>query len=180
MVFPIRNVPFRSVPFREIRRAYPLKPQRKTNRIFKQSDILASSSRVKAIAIDRCALTRIRDRVVIVGRLSCCSCLESKLKMSLFRFGFRPPTPTTSPATSEINEADFCSTLPTLSESGLGVVEYQQVATAVNKELAAPPAKRKRGSGTYTSYTPTQHAMIGKYALENDNERARKQVVWIS
>ena len=94
--------------------------------------------------------------------------------MSLFRFGFRPLTPTTSPATSEISEADFCSTLPTLSESRLGVVEYQQVATAVNKELAAPPAKRKRGSGTYTTYTPTQHAMIGKYALENGNERARK------
>ena len=94
--------------------------------------------------------------------------------MSLFRFGFRPLTPTTSPATSEINVADFCSTLPTLSESGLGVVEYQQVATAVNKELAAPLAKRKRGSGTYTTYTPTQRAMIGKYALGNGNERARK------
>ena len=94
--------------------------------------------------------------------------------MSLFRFGFRPLPPTTSPATSEINEAGFCSTLPTLSESGLGIVEYQEVATAVNKELAAPPAKRKRGSGTYTTYTPTQRAMIGKYALENGNERARK------
>ena len=94
--------------------------------------------------------------------------------MSLFRFGFRPLTPTTSPATSEINEAEFCSTLPTLSESGLGVVEYQQVATAVNKELAAPPAKWRRGSGTYSTYTPTQRAMIGKYALENGNERARK------
>jgi len=81
--------------------------------------------------------------------------------MSVFRFGFRPLTPTTSPATSEINEADFCSTFPTPSESGLGVVEYQQVATAVNKELAAPPVKRKRGSGTCTTYTPTQHAMIG-------------------
>ena len=94
--------------------------------------------------------------------------------MSLFRFGFRPLTPATSPATSEINEAEFCSTLPTLSESGLGVVEYQQVATAVNKKLAAPPAKRRRGSGTYSTYTPTQRAMIGKYALENGNERARK------
>ena len=70
--------------------------------------------------------------------------------MSLFRLGFGPLTLTTSPATSEIDGADFCSTLPTLSESGLGVVEYQQVATAVNKELAAPPVKRKRGSGTYT------------------------------
>ena len=39
------------------------------------------------------------------------------------------------------DEADFCSTAPTLSESGLGVVEYQRVATVVNKELAAPLAK---------------------------------------
>jgi hypothetical protein len=58
-----------------------------------------------------------------------------------------------------------------LSESGLGVVEYQQVATAVNKELAAPLAKRRCGCGTYTR---TQRAMIGKFALENGNERARK------
>ena len=94
--------------------------------------------------------------------------------MSLFRFGFWPLTPTTSPATTEINEADFCSTLPTLSESGLVVVEYQQVATAVNNQLAVPTAKRKHGSGTHITYTPTQRAMIGKYALENDNERARK------
>ena len=94
--------------------------------------------------------------------------------MSLFRLGFGPLTLTTSPATSEINEPDFCSTFPTPSESGLGVVEYQQVATAVNKELAAPPVERKRGSGTYTTYTPTQRAVIGKYALENGNERARK------
>ena len=94
--------------------------------------------------------------------------------MSLFRFGFRPLAPATSQATSEINEDDFRSTLPTLSESGLGVVEYQQVATAVSKELAAPSAKRRRSSGTYTTYTPTQRAKIGKYALEHCNEKARK------
>jgi len=76
------------------------------------------------------------------------------LKMSVFRFGFRPLTPTTSPATSEINEADFCSTLSAFSESGLGVVEYQQVATAVNKELAAPPVKRKHGSSLGTVTVP--------------------------
>ena len=92
--------------------------------------------------------------------------------MSLFQFGFRRQA--TSSATTESNESDFCSTLPTLSESGLGEVEYQQVATAVNKELAAPAAKQRRGSGTYTTYTPTQRAMIGKYALENGNKRARK------
>ena len=64
------------------------------------------------------------------------ACMQLLLTMSLFRFRFRP----LAPVTSEINEADFCSTVPTLSESGLGVVEYWQVTTAVNKELAAPPA----------------------------------------
>ena len=89
--------------------------------------------------------------------------------MSLFQFGFRPLTPTQSPATSEINEADFCSTFPTLSESGVGVVEYQQAAT---KNLLHPKHNGDTRSRTYTTYTPTQHAMIGKYAVENGNERA--------
>ena len=80
------------------------------------------------------------------------------------------------PATSEIIEADLCSTFPTLSESGLGVVEYmyQQVATAVNKELASPPTKWRCSSGTYTTCTPTERAMIEKYAHENGHEKARK------
>ncbi len=55
------------------------------------------------------------------------------------------------------------NTAYTQSESGL--VEYQAVAPAVNKEIAAPPAKRKRGSGKYSFYTPSQRAMIGKYAM---------------
>ena len=49
---------------------------------------------------------------------------------------------------------------------GLEVVQYQQVATAVNKELAAPPAKCRRGNGNYTTYTPQQRARIGMYALK--------------
>ena len=103
------------------------------NRIFKLSDILASSSSVKL-------LIRIRGHVFILLDNQA-AVWSQKLTMSLFQFGFSPLTSATSPSTSEINDADFCSTLPTLSESGLGVVEYQQVATAVNKELTAPPSK---------------------------------------
>ena len=87
-----------------------------------------------------------------------------------FQFGFRTLAPSTSPATSENNKADLCSTLPTLTESGLGVVEYQQVATAVNKELAAPPAKQSCGSGIYT---PIQRAMIGSTHLKMVMKEAR-------
>ena len=38
-----------------------------------------------------------------------------------------------------------------------------------------PPVKRRRGSsGNYTSYKAANRAKIGKYALENGNERAKK------
>ena len=57
------------------------------------------------------------------------------------------------------------STLPTLSESRQGVVEYQKIATAISRKLAAPAVKRKCGSGTYTTCTLTQHAMTRKYAI---------------
>ena len=40
--------------------------------------------------------------------------------------------------------------------------------------VTPPPAKRRRGNGTYTSYKQNVRAKIGKYALENGNERARR------
>ena len=62
-----------------------------------------------------------------------------------------------------------------LGASGQGRFEYEQVTTAVCNELAdSVPAKKRHGSGTYTSYTAEQRAKIGRYALENGNERARR------
>ena len=66
------------------------------------------------------------------------------------------------------------SHLPTLDESGLGLVEYNQVTRAVSELVEPSTSKKKRGkgSGSYTHYTPDQHFKIGEYARENGNERA--------
>ena len=54
-------------------------------------------------------------------------------------------------------------------ESGLGATEHSQVCEAV-LELADPsPAKKRRAHG---SYTPAEHAQIGRYDLEHGNEKA--------
>ena len=67
--------------------------------------------------------------------------------------------------------------MPTLAESGLGRVEFDATLNNGIGELAdpAPSASKKRKvRGKYTVYTPEQRASIGKYALENGNERARR------
>ena len=91
--------------------------------------------------------------------------------MSLFQFGFRSLTQSTSQNQDSPNR-EIVSTLPTLIESGLGRIEYEQVTTALSDDSV--PVKKRRGSGTYTTYTAEQRARIGKYALENGNSRAIK------
>ena len=77
-----------------------------------------------------------------------------------------------------MNRCGFVFTLPTLNESGLGRSEYDKVITAVCDEVAdSVPAKKRRGGSsgsTYTTYAAEQRARIGKYALQNGNERARR------
>ena len=95
--------------------------------------------------------------------------------MSLFQCGFRPAVDVREGENEDVDQPFVSANLPTLDESGLGGVEYNQVTRAVS-ELADPSTskrKRGRGSGTYTHYTAEQHAKIGKYMLENGNERAR-------
>ena len=65
------------------------------------------------------------------------------------------------------------SHMPSLDESGLGRLEYDTVSESTVSDLTDPsPPKKKRGR-KYTQYKPQQCASIGKYALENGNERAR-------
>ena len=72
--------------------------------------------------------------------------------MSLLQFGFWPVTKS-EPQNQDRGENGVVSTLPMLSESGLGMVEYEQVTVAVCDQLAdLIPAKKRCGSGTYTSY----------------------------
>ena len=65
--------------------------------------------------------------------------------------------------------------MPSIEESGLGRVEYDQTIADVSDEAdPLPKAKKPRAPrGTYKVYTPENRALIGKYALENGNKSAR-------
>ena len=92
--------------------------------------------------------------------------------MSLFQYGFRRVSANSAAQEGE-NLEGTPAHMPT-EESGLGRVEYDSTTTSVS-ELAdpTPAAKKRRTRGKYTQYTPEQRAHIGKYALDNGNERAR-------
>ena len=62
--------------------------------------------------------------------------------MSLFQFGFRSLTQSTSQNQDSPNR-EIVSTLPTLIESGLGRIEYEQVTTALSDDSV--PVKKRRG-----------------------------------
>ena len=66
------------------------------------------------------------------------------------------------------------SHVPSVEESGLGKLEYDEVVANCVPDLADPsPAKRKNVSrGKYTVYTAESRAKIGKCALEDGNKRA--------
>ena len=98
---------------------------------------------------------------------------SSKQKMSLFQFGFQRVVH--QERVESRGDEDVPDHMPSVSDSGLGSLEYSQVSAAVS-ELADPsPAKKRRARGTYMCYTAAQRAQIGRYALENGNERARKR-----
>lgn len=58
-------------------------------------------------------------------------------------------------------------------------MEYDHVVESVSDLVdpdGEPNAKKKKSSkGTHTQYTPEDHAQIGRYALENGKERARRK-----
>lgn len=91
--------------------------------------------------------------------------------MSLYRYGFKRVS---RPTLEQVNNNIEAGHLPSTAESGLGAAEHNQVCEAV-VELADPsPAKKRRLRGSYTHYSPKDRALIGRYALENGNENARK------
>ena len=65
--------------------------------------------------------------------------------------------------------------IPALEDSRLGRVEYDNVSASVS-ELANPTPAAKKGKtrGRYTHYSAEDRASIGRYALENGNEKARQ------
>lgn len=95
--------------------------------------------------------------------------------MSLFQFGVRRA----SDANQDPSEV-LPSHMPRFEESGLGRVEFNRTLDNCVGSLADPSkeaAKKRRARGKYGRYTPEQRASIGKYALENGNERARRHFV---
>lgn len=97
-------------------------------------------------------------------------CLKQLLaiEMSLFQFGFsrRPVNVCSSSSTS------VPAHMPTLEESGLGVLEYESSLSNV-ADHADPENKGRRGpQGSHTHYSAKDKAVIGKYALENGNINA--------
>ena len=90
--------------------------------------------------------------------------------MSLFQFGFQSSRRNTQ---EQIASASF---VPTRDESGLGAEEYCAILASDVAEFAdpTPGSKKRKTRGKYERYTPEQRAGIGKYALENGNESARR------
>lgn len=68
--------------------------------------------------------------------------------------------------------------LSSSTESGLGDAKHSQVCEAM-LDLADPsPTKKRRAHSKYTHYSPAECAQIGRYALENGNEIARKHFTY--
>ena len=95
-------------------------------------------------------------------------------KMSLFDCGFRRISRSENSETEQQSSVTP-SHVPSLEGNGLGRLEYDKTVTNRVPDLADPsPSKRRRISrGKYTVYTAESRSKIGKYALENGNERAR-------
>uniref|UniRef100_A0A1X7VSS3 Uncharacterized protein n=1 Tax=Amphimedon queenslandica TaxID=400682 RepID=A0A1X7VSS3_AMPQE len=97
--------------------------------------------------------------------------------MSLFHFGSNRRSDSI-PSSSTTEDTPVLPHFPFLDESGLGRVEYGSIVTSDVAGLSdpldsAPAAKKCRAHRTYTTYRPKDCASIGKYALENGNEKAR-------
>ena len=72
--------------------------------------------------------------------------------------------------------------MPTLSDSSLGRVKFDAVLSGGVGELAdptSPTTKKRKKRGNYVKYTPEHRASIGRYALENGNERARRHFQYL-
>lgn len=97
------------------------------------------------------------------------------LAMSLFQYGFRSVS---SSSSVEQQSSNIPPHLPEFPECELGRVKYESVmatniAVLSNPSLPSASKKPQASRGKYTFYMPKNHAEIGKYAIENGNERAR-------
>ena len=93
--------------------------------------------------------------------------------MSLFQFGFIRASSSCCDSSQE-ERVPVPAHMPTQEESGLGIVEYNSTMSSVSELCDPTTTKKRRQRGTYTHYTPSDRAKIGKYALENGNLKAMR------
>ena len=93
--------------------------------------------------------------------------------MSLFQFGFTSSSCNFSHSSQE-ERVPVLAHMPTQEDSGLGIVENNSAMSSVSDLCDPTTTKKRRQRGTYTNYTPSDRAKIGKYALENGNLRAMR------
>ena len=105
---------------------------------------------------------------------------------TLYQFGFkRRRTENGSGRSTDIlTDIEVPRCMPSLEEArtlGLGEAEYKRVLNETSDAVIDTTYKKQRvARGKYTKYSNEDHAKIGKYALENGNERARKHFYKIS
>ena len=97
--------------------------------------------------------------------------------MALYRFGFKRIRPDGSSSSQETPPI-APNGMPSLEEArslGLGEVEYGAVINNTSEILSAWNKKQRCTRGKYLKFSDVDRAKIGKYALENVNERARQK-----
>ena len=95
--------------------------------------------------------------------------------MSLYQFGFKRSSDKNSGSSND-TEVPHC--MPSLEEAktlGLGELENKKILSETSDAVIDTTYKKQRvARGKYTKYSNEDRAKIGKYVLENGNERARK------
>ena len=99
--------------------------------------------------------------------------------MALYRFGFKQIRPDESSSSQEPEnlEPDGMPSLEEASRFGVGEVEYQALVNNTSEILSSQKKKQRCTRGSYLKYSDEDRAKIGKYAMENGNERARKKFI---
>lgn len=99
---------------------------------------------------------------------------------TLYQFGFKcRRTENGSGRSTDIStDIEVPRCMPSLEEArtlGLGEAEYKRVLNETSDAVIDTTYKKQRvAQGKYTKYSNEDRAKIGKYTLENGNERAQK------
>ena len=102
--------------------------------------------------------------------------------MALFRYGFTIQNNSQSSSVNCDTVPSIPASFPSQENTSLGTVEYQNVSVVGKFNLVDDHDDEKSSSatarerGNYNHYSPEIRAKIGKYASENGNSKALKQI----